>query len=125
MFSECFANIVFYRPKQGAIEIILMFCLIEILGDEPLGFEANRYVAHFVAFAMHAKVEHAFALLQIAYAKLAEFLTAQAVIQQCGEDRAVTFAFERVGWRCLKQHTRLLVTERRCEARASAFDLSC
>ena len=93
-----------------------MFGLFEILGDESLRFEAHRDVAYLVAFAMHAKVQHAFTLLEIAHAKLAEFLPAQAVIQQCGEDGAITFAFEGVGWRCLEQHARLLVTERRREA---------
>ena len=32
------------------------------------------------------------------------------------EDGAVTFAFEGIPWRCIQEHTRLLVTERWGEA---------
>src|SRR5262249_17672512 len=98
------------------VEILLVFGLIEILCDESLGFEVYRDVPNLAAFAMDAKVQHAFALLKIAHLELAEFLPTQTVIQQCGEDRAVTFALEGVCRRCFEEHTGLLVTEYRREA---------
>jgi hypothetical protein len=64
---------------------------------------------------MHAKVEYAFTLLEITDAKLAEFLTAQAVVQERGEDGAIPFALERVSRWSFEEHARLFVTERRCE----------
>jgi hypothetical protein len=89
---------------------------IPVLGDEPLRFEAHRDVAHLVPFAMHSKVQHAFALLEIAHAKLAEFLAAQSVIQERGKNCPVAFAFECVFGRCIEEHPRLFVTECRGEA---------
>src|SRR5215831_3875666 len=116
MLGEGFADVVLHRPKECTVEIVLVLCLIQILGDESLRFEVHWDVAHLVAFAVHAKVEHAFALLEIAHAQLAEFLPVQAVIEQRGEDGTVTFAFKRVCWRCFEEHARLLVAERRREA---------
>ena len=65
---------------------------------------------------MYPKVQHAFTLLEIAHAKLAEFFPAHPMVQQRGEDGTVTFAFEGVGWWCFEEHARLFVTECRREA---------
>ena len=74
--AKYLGDIVLHRPEECPVEIILVLGLLQILGDESLRFEAHRDVAHFVAFAMHAKVQHAFALLQIAHAELTQFLPA-------------------------------------------------
>src|ERR671932_361874 len=46
-------------------------------------------VARLVAFTVHPKVQHAFALRQIAHPKLTEFLPAQSMIQKRGEDGTI------------------------------------
>jgi hypothetical protein len=106
------SNIILYGPKEGTIKIILVLGSIQILSYESLGFQTYGNIPGLVTLAVHAKVQHAFALLEIAHTELTEFFTAQAVIQQRGEDSTITFAFQGVCWRRLEQHTRLLVTER-------------
>ena len=69
-------DVVLHRSEQGTVQILFVFGGIEILGDEALGFQANGNIPGLVAFAMHAKVQHAFALLQVAYPKLTQLLTA-------------------------------------------------
>jgi hypothetical protein len=81
VFGENLCDVILHRTKQRPIEILFMFCGFEILSDQTLRFETHRDVAHFVAFAMDPKMQHAFTLLQITHAKLTQFLTTQPVVQ--------------------------------------------
>ena len=66
---------------------------LQILGDESLGFETHRDVAHLITFAMRTKVQYPFALLQVAHPELTQLLPAQAMIQECRQDGTIAFAF--------------------------------
>src|SRR6266446_4911356 len=109
MFGEYLGDVILYRPEERTFKIILVLGSIQILRDESLCFQADRDVAGLVSLAMHAKVQHAFPLLQIAHTKPTQLLPTQAMVQQRGEDGAVTFAFERLPCWCIEQHARLLV----------------
>ena len=89
---------------------------VEVRRDEPLRFEAHRDVAYLVAFAVHTKMQHPFALLQIAHAQRAEFLAAQPMVEERRQDGAIALAFERRRWRCLEEHAGLLITQGRRQA---------
>ena len=61
--------------------------------DQPRRFGRHRHEADFVALALDAQVEDAFPLLEIADPQFAQFLPAQAVIEQGRQDRPVPLAF--------------------------------
>src|SRR5438128_1506843 len=69
MFGEYLGDVVLHRPEECPIKIVFVFGVLEVLGDQSLRFEAHRDVSHLVALAMHAKVQYAFALLQITHAQ--------------------------------------------------------
>src|SRR6266699_5625071 len=74
MFAEDLGDVVLHRPEECPLKIILVFGFLQVLSDESLRFEAHRDVASLVALAMHAKVQHAFALLQITHAQPTQLL---------------------------------------------------
>ena len=77
-------------------------------GDEP----------DLVAFAVDSEVHDALAALQIAQAQQTKFLPAHAVIEQCGENRAVPYTLQRVRGRGLEKSSNLRIAERRRAALA-------
>jgi hypothetical protein len=97
LLVQGFRHIVFDRPEQGAVHIILVPRLIEVLGNEALRHERNRNVARFVALAVHPKVQNPLALVQIADAQRAELFPAQAMVKKRCENGPVAFAFEGFG----------------------------
>ena len=73
----------------------------------------HRHEAYFVALAMHPKMHHALTAVQIAQPQPAEFLAADAVIEQGGEDGAIAHALERILGRRIEKLAGLSVTQRR------------
>jgi hypothetical protein len=67
--------------------------------DQALGRRMHRHETNLVALALHSKVQHCRAALNIAHAQPAQFLAAHAVIEQGREDGAIAHALERVLWR--------------------------
>ena len=49
MFGEDLGDVVLHRPEECPIKIVLMFGVFKVLGDEALGFQAHRDVAHLTA----------------------------------------------------------------------------
>ena len=66
--------------------------------------------------ALDAEVHHALAALDIADPEPAEFLAADAVIEQGGEDGPIAHALERVVGRRFEQLAGLSIAERRASS---------
>jgi hypothetical protein len=73
----------------------------EIFADQPQCHRVNRNKPDFVAFALHPEMHDALAALHIAQAQQAQLFTADAVIEQGGEDRAIPYTLRRVRGRGL------------------------
>ena len=76
----------------------------------------NRHEPDFVALAFDSEVHDALAALHIPWAQRAQLLTADTVIEQDGQYRAVAHAFERIRGRGLKEPPRLRITQGRSAA---------
>jgi hypothetical protein len=113
---ELAADIVFDRTEERAGGISAVAGECEVFFDQALGGHVHRHKPYFVALALDAEVHHAVAALDILHPQSAELLTAEAVIQQNGEDGAVAHTFKSVSrWR-LQQPARLHIAQGRCTA---------
>src|SRR5436190_1225912 len=65
MLCQSFSDVVLDRPKQRAVKILPMSGGIQILRDASLCFQTHWDVTRLVTFAMHAKMQYAFALVEI------------------------------------------------------------
>lgn len=62
---------------------------------QATGTRVQRYIARLAALARHSQVRHAAALMpEVLDGQLAELVTAERVIEQGGEHRAVPLALE-------------------------------
>jgi hypothetical protein len=77
----------------------------------------NRNEADFVAFSLNSEVHHALTTEHVAQEEPTESFTADAVIDQGGENRPVADSFERIVRRRVEQPPRLRVAEGRGGAR--------
>jgi hypothetical protein len=94
--------------------------------DQLLCRHMHGNEADLAALAMHPEMHHASTAVQVAQAQPAEFLAADAVIEQGGEDGAIAHTLERVLGRRIEQLAGLGIAERRGRAFVSiggrAFD---
>ena len=101
-------------PKQRAVRFLAMATGRQVLGHQTQRVRVRRQEAQLAALALHAQVGNAPALLgEVLDAQPGEFLAAQRVKQQHGQDGAVALALERAGRRPIQQRARLRVTQRR------------
>jgi hypothetical protein len=68
----------------------------EVLADEAQRHRVNRHETDFVALALDTEVHDALTALHIAQTQQAQPLTPDIVIEQCGEDRTIPYALQRV-----------------------------
>ena len=73
----------------------------------------DRNKPDLAALAMHPKMHHTLTALQIAEPQPAEFLAADAVIEQGGEDGPISNALERTLGRRIKKLAGLSIAKRR------------
>lgn len=55
-------------------------------------------------------------IVDVANKQIAQFRAPEAVMEEGRQNRAITFAFERLRWRCFEQRSGLAITERGCFA---------
>lgn len=85
-------------------------------------FSSRRVQWQKPQLAMNAQVLDTAPFLQIGDHQLSRLLAAQAVVQQHGQNRPITLAFERVGISRIEQGLGLVIAEGRCLA-FIGFDL--
>ncbi len=87
---------------------------LEVLGDQAARRWVQRQVARLAALARHFQMHHAAPLLaHVADFQLAELIPAQRVIEQGGQNRAITLGLHRVADGRSQELAGLVVTERR------------
>jgi hypothetical protein len=86
---------------------------LEVADDCAGRRRVQRQVANLAAFAEHAQVPHPAALLQVDLVQRAQFGAAQAVVEQCGQHRAIAQALEGRAVRRRQQCARLVIADRR------------
>ena len=69
----------------------------------------DRHEPDLVALALDAKMHHALTALHVAHAQKAEFLAADAVVEQGGKYRAIPYTLQRVRGRGVQQTPGLCV----------------
>ena len=69
----------------------------QIFFDQPLRQYLDRYEPDFAALALHPKMQHALTALHVLYAQAAEFLAADSVVEQGGQDGTIADALEGAG----------------------------
>ena len=81
-------------PEQRPFRFKAMAGHFEVLGYQVQGAGMGGNEAQFFAFALHAKVRHAPALLaEVLHAQFGEFFPAQRAKQHHGQEGPVAFAF--------------------------------
>ena len=110
--------IVRHRPEEGRVQAFMahppaVLPRFEVFTDKPQHHRVNGNKPDFVALAVDAKMHDALAALHIAQPEQAQLLTADAVIEQGGEDGAVPYTLQRVRGRGLQQTPHLRIAERR------------
>lgn len=108
--------VVFHGPEERTIQCPAVFRHFQKLCNQPLRGRVNGNEADLVAFALNPEVHDALPAVDIADTELAQFLAADAVIEQDGEYRAVSYPLQRIGGRGFQQSLRLLIAERRSAA---------
>ena len=100
--------------KQRPVRFVPVAAGGQILGHQAQGARVRGNEAQLAALALHPQMRHAPALLvEIFHAQFGEFLAAQRMEQQHGQDGAVPFSLERAGRRCREQRARLRIAQRR------------
>jgi hypothetical protein len=98
------------RPEQRAILIGAVSGGVEVVVNERRGARMQRQIPCLAAFARHFEMRHAFArMLGVLDLELAQFLAAQRVEQQRGQDGAVALALDGFLLRRRKQLARLVI----------------
>ena len=92
---------------------VAMSSPIQILLDRALRGRVDGNETDLVALAHDAKMQDTLAAVQVLDPEAAELLAADAVIEQGGENGAVTHPLERFGGRRVKQFASLTVAKRR------------
>src|SRR6516165_2474742 len=87
--------IVRHWTEEGTDGIVGVAGTCEVFRDEPLRHGMNGDKPGLAALAVNSEMHHALAAVQVAQPQPAEFLAAHAVIEQGGENGAVTDAIER------------------------------
>ena len=83
----------------------------QVFLDQSLREHMDGYKADFAALALDPKMQHPLTALHVLNAQAAEFLTADAVIEQGGEDGAIADALERIVGRRVEQLAGLGITQ--------------
>jgi hypothetical protein len=112
-FLKLAGAVVSHWPKHGAAEIAAMTRERQIFVDEALRHRVHGNEADFVALAFDLKVHDAAAVLHVANLEPAQFLAADGVIEQSGEDGAIAHALQGVSRRGFNQLAHMGIAERR------------
>jgi hypothetical protein len=99
--------------KQRGVRLLAVTGGLEVRVHAFGAARMQRQVARLIALAMHPQVRHAATRVKVAHGQPAQLLTAQPVIQQHRQQRAIAQPFQR-GWiRRVKQGAGLMIAERR------------
>jgi len=90
-----------------------VFPHFQVFADEAQRHRVNGNEPDFIPLSLNAEMHHALAALDVAQAEEAQLLTADAVIEQGGEDCPIAHAFERIARRRIEQPPRLGVAKGR------------
>jgi hypothetical protein len=102
------------RPEQRTIFIGAVTGGIEVVMDERVGAGMQRQIPCLAALAGDLQMRHAFARVSgILHLQFAQFLAAQRMKKQRGQNGAVALALDRVGRGRGQQRAGLVVADRR------------
>ena len=90
-----------------------MTCKCQIFFDQLLRRHMHGNEPNLAVLAVHPEMHHALTALQVTQPQPAEFLTANTVIEQGGQNGAIAHALERIFRRRIKQLAGLGIAERR------------
>jgi hypothetical protein len=68
--------VILHGTEERAFQALLVLCLFQIRGNQPLRRHMERQVAHLVALALHPDVRNAFPLVDTAHGQRTDLLTA-------------------------------------------------
>ena len=96
-----------HRTEKRAVQIPTVAGLGEVRVDQPLRLRMHGQIAFLAALALDPDMRHALAAGMVAQLQPAKFLATKAMIEERGENSAVSKAFWRIDRRCFEQAPRL------------------